>query len=99
MKSFVIAFSLVSSTLAFAVESKDTPTLAEPQSVVVAAEETSATDTHIRRRGLFGRRYIVVTHTVSSGETSTKREVVDGCCNTVRSRTVTRTGSTCNCNK
>ena len=100
MKIFLALVLCYFATVAYGGESKDAPTLAaEPQSVLVKTEEASATDTHIRRRGLFGRRYVVVTHTVTSGETSTTREVVNGCCNTVRSRTVTRTGSACNCDK
>jgi hypothetical protein len=104
MKTFLTLVLFSATTVAFGGE---TPTPAEPQSVVVKDAgcncSSTAEDTHIRRRGLFGRRgYVVVKHTVGDGTASTTREIIDGCCNTVRSRTVTRSSCkccTCNCSK
>ena len=77
------------------------PTPAEPQSVVVSTDGGDvATDTHIRRRGLLRRGYVVVKHTVGATVASTTREVLDGCCKVVRSRTVTKScAGSCNCAK
>lgn len=99
MRIFLTLLFLGISTVAFGGE---TPTPAAPveQSVVVEnAADDVVTDTHIRRRGLFRRGYVVVKHTV--GKTaSTTREVLDGCCNVLRSRTVTRgCQDNCSCAK
>lgn len=94
--------ALILSVFAVSAFAGETPTPAEPQSVVVVNESCdSCSDCRIRRRGLFGRRgYVVVKHTVSNGSVSTTREVIDGCCNTVRSTTVTKTRcNTCDCAK
>jgi len=102
MKTFLTLVLFSAASVAFAGE---TPTPAEPQSVVVndCGCDSECSDCHIRRRGLFGRRgYVVVKHTVSKNCASTTREIIDGCCNTIRSRTVTRSScpcNTCNCCK
>lgn len=100
MRVFVALILSVFAVSAFAGEA---PSPAEPQSVVVTKESCdSCSDCRIRSRGLCGRRgYVVVQHSVSSnGSVSKTREVLDGCCNTIRSTTVTRqscdTGN-CNC--
>jgi hypothetical protein len=103
MKTFLTLILFGAATVTFAGE---TPTPAEPQSVVVkdCGCDSECSDCRIRRRGLFGRRgYVVVKHTVGNGATSTTREIIDGCCNTIRSTTVTKTkcGScdcSCKCN-
>jgi hypothetical protein len=99
MKTFL---ALLLSTVclgAFANENKDVTTNTEPQSVLVvesSVDENVCEDCNIRRRGLFRRGYVVTKHTVSNDSVSTTREVLDGCCNFVRSRTVTK--SKCSCN-
>jgi len=95
MRLFLALILSVASVSAFAGES---PTPAEPQSVMVKEDCSSCSDCRIRRRGLFGRRgYVVVKHSVSDGCCSTTREIIDGCCNTVRSTTVTKSRTvTCN---
>jgi len=98
MRIFV---ALILSAFAVSAFAGESPTPAEPQSVVVAKESCdSCSDCRIRRRGLFGRRgYVVVKHSVSDGCCSTTREIIDGCCNTVRSTTVTkRSCNPCDCN-
>ena len=97
MRIFV---ALILSAFAVSAFAGEAPTPAEPQSVVVAKESCdSCSDCRIRRRGLFGRRgYVVVKHSVSDGCVSTTREIIDGCCNTVRSTTVTKTRcNSCDC--
>ena len=99
MRIFV---ALILSAFAVSAFAGESPTPAEPQSVVVASESCdSCSDCRIRRRGLFGRRgYVVVKHTVADGSVSTTREIIDGCCNTVCSKTVTKTRcNTCDCAK
>jgi hypothetical protein len=94
MRIFV---ALILSAFAVSAFAGEAPTPAEPQSVVVAKESyDSCSDCYIRRRGLFGRRgYVVVQNTITDDSVSTTRQVIDGCCNTVRSTTVTK--NKCNC--
>lgn len=61
---------------------------------VVVSEECTSSDCRVRRRVL-GRGYVVVKHSVSGNTATTTREVVDGCCNTVRVRAVTKTKCAC----
>jgi len=61
---------------------------------VAASDECSSSDCRVRRRAL-GRGYVVVKHSVSGNTTTSTREVVDNCCNTVRAKTVTKTKCDC----
>ena len=80
---------LVSEKAAPAAETK----AAEVKATVVAVEE-GCSDCRTRRRA-FNRGYVVVKRSVSGNSSTTSREVVDNCCNTVRSRTVTKTKCGC----
>jgi hypothetical protein len=87
-----IFLALILSTFSASVFSAESPTPAVPAEQSVLVENSAGnnvTDTHIRRRGLFRRGYVVVTHTVGN-TVSTTREVLDDCCNVLRSRTVTK---------
>lgn len=67
---------------------------APKQTATVVVAAPASEDARVRRRA-FGRGYVLVKHTVTDGSSSTTREVVDECCNVVRSRTVTK--SKCDC--
>lgn len=95
MKIVLVLILSMFTVTSFATE---TTTPVEQSVVVENAADDVVTDTHIRRRGLLRRGYVVVTHTVGN-TVSTTREVLDGCCNVLRSRTVTKQcQNNCNCN-
>lgn len=95
MRVFLALILSIFTVTTFAAE---TPTPVEQSVVVENAADDVVTDTHIRRRGLLRRGYVVVTHTIGN-TASTTREVLDGCCNVLRSRTVTKQcQNNCNCN-
>lgn len=84
---------------AFANDNKEVTTNTEPQSVLVVESTNDPSvceNCNIRRRGLFRKGYIVTKHTVSDESISTTREVLNGCCDVVRSKTVTKTKCDCN---
>lgn len=99
MKIFVALLLSTVCFSAFANENKEVVTNTEPQSVLVvesANDSNVCENCNIRRRGLFRRGYVITKHMVSNDSVSTTREVLDGCCNVVRSKTVTK--SKCDCN-
>ncbi len=100
MKEMFFTVAVCFSTMTFAGEPTPAPAPADTtKSVLVDSQcDEVCSDCRIRRRGLIFRRgYVVVKHTVSSNSSSTTREVIDNCCNLVRSKTVTRSNCSCNC--
>jgi hypothetical protein len=66
--------------------------LAGTETVVVAFEVCS--ECNVRSR-VFNRGYVVTKKTVSADSSTRTREVLDSCCNTLRSRTVTKVKCDC----
>lgn len=102
MKIFV---ALILSAFAITAFAGESPTAPETKSVVVSSNCDSCSSCDCRvRRGLFGRRYYIRSYDSCSDQNGSTyartRTVTDGCCNVLRSRTVSKTvcnGDTCNC--
>lgn len=103
VKSFVLFGLFFVSGVVLGDEVKSEPSLEGTQSVLVgeagaqapAGVDQVCSDCKVRRRA-FGRGYVVLKHEVSNNLSSTTREVLDSCCNRVRSRTVAKTKCDCN---
>jgi len=100
MKTFVLALVLLSASVCVAGQEPTPAAPAKDTSVLKddcdCGSSSSCSDCSIRRRGLFGRRgYVINKVSVEGNTVTTSRQVIDGCCNTIRCTTTTDSCDSC----